>query len=66
MVVCLPTIGWIMFAVMNASLDTFEVLAIVIFIILLAMVYKLATCRRYLVERDLHGVSNNIRFSYTL
>ena len=55
-----------MFAVVNASLDTFEVLAIVIFIILLAMVYKLATCRRFLVERDLHGISNNIRFSNTL
>lgn len=66
MVVCLPAVGWIMFAVMDASLDTFEVLAIVIFLILLAMVYKLATCHRFLVERDLHGISNNIRFSYTL
>ena len=55
-----------MFAVMDASLNTFEVLAIVIFLILLAMVYKLATCHRFLVERDLHGISNNIRFSYTL
>ena len=55
-----------MFAVMDASLDTLEVLAIVIFFILLAMVYKLATCNRFLVERDLHRISNNIRFSYTL
>ena len=43
-------VSWIMLAVVDASFDTFEVLAVIVNLILLTMINQLVSCHRFLVK----------------
>ena len=43
-------VSWIMLAVVDASFDTFEILAVIVNLILLTMINQLVSCHRFLVK----------------
>ena len=59
-------VGRIVFTAVDACFDIPKLLAIVVVLCLLAMVNKLVSRHRFLVEGDFHGVGHAIRFSHTL